>query len=183
MLPLAHLGIGTAVGRCFVAQKWLPFLTLGIFLPDLIDKPIIYLKTGMLSAPNMGTFYGHSLGLLCLLFFISAIMRSGAPVAIAVGMITHLGLDAMGGAFEMGYLSFQTLAENIWYSSGVSYHDVSDDKHSQATFFFEGVGFLLILLQVFFFNFARLGRVSVGTSDRGQRRRLYSPMYRRRSRT
>lgn len=171
MLPLAHLGLGTAIGRVVVSDRVISYLTLGIFLPDLIDKPIIYLTTGMFSNPAVTKSIGHSLPLIFLFYLCAFVFGSKPAVAIAVGMTTHIGMDALGPVFESMYAGFGSATQDVWFSSGISYHEVTDHKHTEATFFFEFIGLISIGFQVFFTGLFRMGRQP--------RRGKFSPGFRR----
>ena len=106
MLPLSHLGIGLRLAKPFgrLPVRW---VLLGTLLPDLIDKPLYYgLKFALEPAhPALGIItgtrtFGHT-GLLLVtllgwaLAFGKHPTRRGRFAALAVGMATHLFLDAV----------------------------------------------------------------------------------------
>lgn len=106
MLPLSHLGIGLRLSRPF-GRLPLRWLLMGTLLPDLIDKPLYYgaatmtglrgAELGLLSGTRT---FGHT-GLLLLALLTGAFIvrahpaRRGRLSALAVGMATHLFLDAV----------------------------------------------------------------------------------------
>jgi len=105
MIFFGHLGIGSALTRPFRrpdpyrAWRW---LLLGTVLSDLIDKPLYYglsFATGLKGA-DLGLIcgtrtFGHTL-LLALAFAALGLgRRSGPLIALAMGLLTHLALDAV----------------------------------------------------------------------------------------
>ena len=81
MLPLSHLGIGSAMARPF--SKNLPFrwLLVGTLLPDLIDKPVFF-ALGLLEYFRNGGWipgkrgFAHTALFLCLLASVSLWTKS-----------------------------------------------------------------------------------------------------------
>ncbi len=100
MLILAHVGLGKWLATPW--KKRLPLfpLLLGTLLPDLIDKPLYYglaFATGKHGA-DLGLIsgtrsIGHSILFLAMILIWAGITRSRIPLALAVGVITHLLLD------------------------------------------------------------------------------------------
>lgn len=106
MFVLGHLGIGGRLAAPFIAVGERRLMLLGTLLPDLIDKPIYYglsLATGRHGAALgliSGTrTFGHT-ALFALLVWLLLRRRHGG--AIALGMATHLALDALGDLFAYG---------------------------------------------------------------------------------
>ncbi len=105
MIFFGHLGIGSALTRPFRrrdpyrAWRW---LLLGTLLPDLIDKPLYYglsFATGLKSA-DLGLIcgtrtFGHTLLLCAWIAGLGRFKRSDQFNALAMGVLTHLALDAV----------------------------------------------------------------------------------------
>lgn len=106
MYPLGHIGIGSLIAEPFSKKLSWRALALGTLLPDLIDKPVYYgiawtmgthgVANGLISGTRT---FGHT-GLLILVIWamgqLPRFRRAGSwPVAIALGMATHLILDAV----------------------------------------------------------------------------------------
>ncbi|MBI4925653.1 MAG: hypothetical protein HY843_06990 [Bdellovibrio sp.] len=100
MLALAHIGIGTKLLGPFskgLSKSWIIF---GIFLPDIIDKPLYYIPVfftgkwgaefGLISGTRT---FGHTGLLLLLIVFLAILNKSKILTAIALGHMTHLALD------------------------------------------------------------------------------------------
>jgi membrane-bound metal-dependent hydrolase YbcI (DUF457 family) len=96
-----HLGGTIAIFRFVFRDPKvdLRFLALGALLPDLIDKPL-----GTIVLPNVfndsGQVIGHTLSFsLVLMSIVLLVTRRGRVrrrwMAVAVGSLLHLGLDAM----------------------------------------------------------------------------------------
>jgi membrane-bound metal-dependent hydrolase YbcI (DUF457 family) len=106
MLLFGHLGIGLRLARPF-GRLPLRWVLLGTLLPDLIDKPLYYglstftgLRGAELGLISGTRTFGHTGLLILLVLGFSALMRShpgrsGKTAALAVGMATHLLLDAV----------------------------------------------------------------------------------------
>lgn len=149
MLPLAHLGLGTSFGRLFLPNRFVMSLVFGIFLPDLIDKPILLAHAGVLSSPKISQeFLGHSIAPIFIFFLLSVALKSIFPMAIAIGMATHLALDALETWAEHTYQINQNFLVGFWTAIGIPYDSVTNGIHGPGVFFFEGIGLILIILQV-----------------------------------
>src|SRR4030081_2777887 len=94
------LGVGSwAVARRVRAEQ-LAWLFCGTLLADLVDKPLYYAlvlasgrrgaELGLISGTRT---FGHTLLLVVALWLLLP-RRAGTPLAL--GMITHLGLDELG---------------------------------------------------------------------------------------
>ena len=100
MFVLGHLGIGSWVAARRVRADQVAWLLFGTLLADLVDKPLYYalvLATGRRGA-ELGLItgtrtFGHTLLLVVALWLLLP-RRIGTPLAL--GMITHLGLDELG---------------------------------------------------------------------------------------
>jgi hypothetical protein len=100
MFVFGHLGIGAWLGVRRVRAEQIGVLLFGTLLPDLIDKPLYYalvLATGHRGA-ELGLVsgtrtFGHTLLLVALLWTVLP-RRTGLPIAL--GVLTHLGLDELG---------------------------------------------------------------------------------------
>ncbi|HYV66628.1 MAG TPA: hypothetical protein VE964_10330 [Myxococcales bacterium] len=100
MFVLGHLGIGSWIAARRVRAEQLGWLLFGTLLPDLIDKPLYYalsLATGRhgreLGLISGTRTFGHTLLLVAVLWILLP-RRAGTPLAL--GMLTHLGLDELG---------------------------------------------------------------------------------------
>jgi hypothetical protein len=100
MFVLGHLGIGSWIAARRVRAEQLGWLLCGTLVADLVDKPLYYglvLATGRRGA-ELGLItgtrtLGHTLLLVAVLWLLVP-RRIGTPLAL--GMITHLGLDELG---------------------------------------------------------------------------------------
>jgi len=100
MFVLGHLGIGSWVAARRVRADQFAWLLFGTLVADLVDKPLYYalvLATGRRGA-ELGLVtgtrtFGHTLLLVVALWLLLP-RRIGTPLAL--GMITHLGLDELG---------------------------------------------------------------------------------------
>lgn len=109
MFILGHTGIGgTLVERLAKTEtRWYRWLLAGTLLPDFIDKPLYYglvLITGRRGA-DLGVIsstrtVGHTALLLLAVLAIGWLARHRGFVAVALGMATHLFLDAGGEFFK-----------------------------------------------------------------------------------
>ena len=99
MYILAHLAAGLALGLFaawfFHDQRWVIPCSLGGILPDLIDKPLGYIKFSI----GYGRIYCHTLLLVLVLFACGALWwnyrKSPVVLALALGVLSHQILDAM----------------------------------------------------------------------------------------
>jgi hypothetical protein len=102
MLVLGHLGIGRGLALPWF-RRWPPLAFFaGTLLPDAIDKPLYYalstftgrrgLELGLLSGTRT---VGHTLVLVILVALVARWRHSTAWRAMAIGMLTHLGLDVV----------------------------------------------------------------------------------------
>jgi hypothetical protein len=106
MLPLAHLGFGLRLSRPF-GRLPLRWLIAGCLLPDLIDKPLYYglsawtgLRGAELGLISCTRTFGHTGLFIGVLLSLALALRghpgrTGKVAALAVGMTTHLFLDAV----------------------------------------------------------------------------------------
>ena len=91
MFVFGHLGFGHQLASPWRQRLPAVPLALGMLLPDIIDKPLYYARfSDVISSTRT---FGHS-GLLWIVFLLLgwAIGRRW-PIALAVGMITHIILD------------------------------------------------------------------------------------------
>ncbi len=102
MLLFGHLGFGKLVMRPFSRGLPLIALLIGTILPDLIDKPLyygmcwLYGKHGTDLGIICGTrTFGHTALFLILLILLGIIFRSRIVIALALGVASHLLLDAI----------------------------------------------------------------------------------------
>jgi hypothetical protein len=112
MFVLGHLGIGSWIAARRVRSEQLGWLLLGTLLPDLIDKPLYYalsLATGRhgreLGLISGTRTFGHTLLLIAPLWLLLP-RRAGTPLAL--GMLTHLGLDELGDLLGIVFPALHT---------------------------------------------------------------------------
>jgi hypothetical protein len=112
MFVLGHLGIGSWIAARRVRAQQLGWLLFGTLLPDLIDKPLYYglsLATGRhgreLGLISGTRTFGHTLLLVAALWILLP-RRAGTPLAL--GMITHLGLDELGDLLGLVFPALRT---------------------------------------------------------------------------
>lgn len=153
MLPLAHLGIGSALSRPL--SKRLPFrwLLLGTMLPDLIDKPIFFLFGLVEHLRNGGWVPGkrgfaHTAIFLGILVLISLGKKSSKWSAITLGTASHLILDVFSKMFGTHHSASGALAVLLWPSFGWEFPMLSYGVHGTSAVFFEVVGLMLLALQL-----------------------------------
>ena len=108
MLLLGHMAFGSKLVEVFRTELPKKWIFLGAILPDLIDKPLYYIfvhatgRSGAAIGLISGTrTFGHS-GLLLLTFLGFGLVRGSlVSLAVAAGMLTHLGLDLAGDSLEL----------------------------------------------------------------------------------
>lgn len=126
MLPLAHLGIGSALVRPI--SRRLPALPLlvGTLLPDLLDKPT-FLILGVIAHLQSGEWipgkrgFAHTLVFLALLLCIAAARRSRPWLALALGSATHLLLDVASKLSVHHDFWGDTLTVWLWPTRGIHF--------------------------------------------------------------
>ncbi|HEX2574691.1 MAG TPA: metal-dependent hydrolase [Polyangia bacterium] len=112
MFILGHTGIGSALVERVTKTdtRWYPWLLVGTLLPDFIDKPLYYglvLITGRRGA-DLGLLtstrtIGHTALLLLAVLVVGWLSRHRGIVLMALGMATHLLLDAGGDFLKPGF--------------------------------------------------------------------------------
>ena len=125
MLLFGHLGIGLRLSRPF-GRLPVRAVLIGALLPDLIDKPLYYglvawtgLRGSDLGLISGTRTLGHT-GLLLLGVLAVALLfrahpgRAGKMAGLAVGMATHLVLDAVGERFLPGGSRSSTLMAAVY---------------------------------------------------------------------
>jgi LexA-binding, inner membrane-associated putative hydrolase len=153
MLPLSHLGIGSAMARPF--SKNLPFrwLLVGTLLPDLIDKPVFF-ALGLLEYFRNGGWipgkrgFAHTALLLCLLASVSLWTKSARWSAVTLGTATHLLLDVISKMFGTHHIVSGTLTVFFWPFLGCHFPTLSYGLHGAAALTCEALGAVLLLLQL-----------------------------------
>jgi len=101
MWVLGHLGVGSKIAAPFRRELPLRWVLLGTLLPDLVDKPLYYafseatgrhgLEIGLVSCTRT---FGHTLLALFVLSGIARAKKSKSFSALAIGVASHLVLDA-----------------------------------------------------------------------------------------
>jgi hypothetical protein len=121
MFPLAHLGIGSAIGRVSAVNFRFRWILFGTLLPDLIDKPVFlllgrYLHEAGWEAGKRG--FAHTLAFLVLLAAISRARKSPTLWAVTAGTATHLALDVISksteGSSRTARRGAESSLQNIW---------------------------------------------------------------------
>jgi len=106
-----HLGIGSKLVSPLTRGLTRRWVLLGTLVPDLIDKPLYYIlswSTGLRGA-DLGLIsgtrtFGHTALLLLILSIITFFTRARALAALALGMGSHLLLDAISDRFSHAQL-------------------------------------------------------------------------------
>ena len=91
MFPLGHLGTGLIIGTILYAP--IGAFILGVFLPDIVDKPL-----SILGLVECSRWYAHTV-LFAFVAGAAAFLltrRKSIAVAILLGSLVHLVGDAMG---------------------------------------------------------------------------------------
>lgn len=126
MLPLAHLGIGSALVRPIARQAPALPLLVGTLLPDLLDKPT-FLVMGILAHWQSGDWvpgkqgFAHTLLFLLLLLLIAVVRRSRPWGALALGSATHLLLDVVSKVSARHDFIGDTLTVWLWPLRGTHF--------------------------------------------------------------
>jgi hypothetical protein len=92
-----HIGVGRVLARPWIRRLPAIPLVTGTLLPDLIDKPLYYLR--MSSFISCTRTFGHTGIFLIGLTAFAILRRSRVIGALAVGVATHLFLDGLMSAF------------------------------------------------------------------------------------
>ena len=153
MWPLAHLGVGSVMGRACSSRLPFRWLLLGTLLPDLIDKPVYfglgvyeYLRTGGWIPGKRGV--AHTALFLLLLVGV-AIARKSAPwFAVAVGTATHLFLDVISKLIGTHNQLHGTMAVLFWPLLGWNFPTLPYGLHGWLAFVFELIGLALLMIQL-----------------------------------
>ena len=115
MFVLGHVGVGRALVRRWSDGLPLAALTVGMLLPDLIDKPLYYSRLWPYITATRT--FGHT-GLLLLVRAGSGLLlRSRVLKALALGAATHLLLDTLSD-LPGGLTNSSTLIAVAWPFSG-----------------------------------------------------------------
>src|SRR6476619_2655831 len=115
MFVMGHVGIGRALVRRWRAHLPLVPLSIGMLLPDLIDKPLYYSRLWPYITATRT--FGHTGVLLLVLAGAGVLLESRVLKALAVGVATHLLLDTIGDMPE-GLRTSSTLLAVTWPLSG-----------------------------------------------------------------
>lgn len=151
MLPLSHLGIGSAISQPLSRDLPLRWLLLGTMLPDLIDKPAFFLMGLYAHFDHGGWVPGkrgiaHTFVFLAALWITAKLRKSAALKAVAVGMATHLFLDAVSKATSLnGFTSASAVL--LWPFLGFSFPTLSYGVHGWSAVALEAVGALLLAIR------------------------------------
>ena len=100
MFILGHLGIGRTLASPWKRRLPLWPLLAGTLLPDVIDKPLYFLRLSDVFACTRT--FGHTGLFVAVLFSCAALTRSRSTAAVAVGASTQLVLDLFIDLFNSG---------------------------------------------------------------------------------
>ncbi len=175
MFILGHIGIGLKLAKPWSRGLSLRTLAIGTLLPDLIDKPLFY-GSRLLDIQStwlVGTrTLGHTGIFLLLLLTTSWIRRSRTGAALALGMATHLLLDAFSDRLlhstDLSALQALLFPFRGFFFVSLPYSQASEHAHSllnPVTLTAEGIGLLALGWELWIrFKFA--GRGSGGYRTR-----------------
>ena len=100
MFVFGHLGFGHQLASPWRRRLPAVPLALGMLLPDIIDKPLYYARfSDVISCTRT---FGHSGVLWIALLLIGWAIGRRWPIALALGMITHIILDFTLDLFSLG---------------------------------------------------------------------------------
>jgi membrane-bound metal-dependent hydrolase YbcI (DUF457 family) len=149
MLPFAHLGIGSLLGRPFLKRLSPKWLLVGTLLPDLIDKPVFFMM-GVYAYLDHGGWVpgkrglGHTLLFLAILALAGWLKRSRILIAVTVGVCTHLVLDLFSKISGPNGLR-EPLSVFLWPLLGIDFPTLSYGMHGRVAMAFEVLGGVLLL--------------------------------------
>jgi hypothetical protein len=170
MFVLGHLGIGGRLCRRVTERGGRAWLLAGTVLPDLVDKPLYYglvLATGRRAA-ELGLVsgtrtFGHTLAATLAVLAVALVARRRAALMLALGMLTHLGLDELGDVINLGLPAAShggtsgppTLAAILfpllgWHFPVMPFHDAREHLGSIRNYYVLGgelIGGLLLVLE------------------------------------
>jgi len=115
MFVMGHVGIGRALVRRWLAHLPLVPLSIGMLLPDLIDKPLYYSR--LWPYVTATRTFGHTGVLLLALAVAGVLLESRVLKALALGVATHLLLDTISDIPD-GLTTSSTLIAVTWPLSG-----------------------------------------------------------------
>jgi len=153
MLPLAHIGIGSALARPFLKKLPFRWLLVGTLLPDLIDKSA-FLVFGLLEYFRNGGWIpgkrgiAHTALFLCLLAGISVWRKSAKWSAVTLGTATHLLLDVISKMFGSHHTASGSLAVVFWPFLGWHFPTLSYGAHGIVAIIFEAIGVVCLVVQL-----------------------------------
>src|SRR4051812_48147673 len=106
MFVFGHLGIGSKMISPWTKNLSRPMVLLGTLLPDLIDKPLYYLKvlffgieSTTLPLISGSRTFAHTALFLIALSIVGIVRRSRTLAAICLGVGTHFILDGWSDHF------------------------------------------------------------------------------------
>lgn len=152
MLPLAHLGIGSAIAHPISGKRHSWWLLLGTILPDIIDKPLFFLM-GVYAHFDHGGWvpgkrgFAHTLVFLMMMAATARFRNSQAWKAVTFGVATHLVLDIFSKAFTPNGLE-GSLSVLFWPFLGFSFPVLSYGIHGILALAFEIVGLMLLTIYI-----------------------------------
>jgi LexA-binding, inner membrane-associated putative hydrolase len=153
MLPLAHLGIGSAMARPFLGKLPFRWLLVGTLLPDLIDKPA-FLVLGLVEYFRNGGWIpgkrgiAHTALFLCPLAGISIWRKSPSWSAATLGTATHLILDVVSKMFGSHHTASGSLVVLFWPFLGWRFPTLSYGAHGIVAIMLEGIGVAFLVVQL-----------------------------------
>jgi hypothetical protein len=153
MLPLAHLGIGSLLGRVWPFKLPFRWLLLGTLLPDLIDKPAFFCLGLIEHFRNGGWVPGkrgiaHTALFLFVLIAIAIKKKSAAWQAVSVGTATHLILDVISKMFSEHHTMIGSLTVLLWPFMGWDFPTLSYGLHGVPALMGEIAGAAILAAQL-----------------------------------
>lgn len=118
MFVFGHLGFGSVLARPWRGRMGRWALLTGMLLPDLIDKPLYYARLSEFFSCTRTV--GHT-GLFALALLLAGLLsKRRAPVALALGVTTHVVLDCAMDAL-LGSPESSALRAAVWPLMGTHF--------------------------------------------------------------
>ena len=131
MFVFGHIGIGRKLASPWSRDLPRVPLAVGMLLPDLIDKPLYYVR--LWDYVSCTRTFGHTGLLLLLLLLCGYLVRSRALLALGLGDATHLLLDwaVDGFGHEVGSSTWMAMAWPL-YGDFAHYYFSSVADHAES---------------------------------------------------
>ena len=130
MFVFGHIGIGRKLASPWSRDLPRVPLVVGMLLPDLIDKPLYYVR--LWDYVSCTRTFGHTGLLLLLLLLCGYLVRSRALLALGLGDATHLLLDWAFDGFghEVGSSTWMAMTWPLYGEFEHSFTSVADHAAS-----------------------------------------------------